>query len=110
MASVMRDDDQHMAHRIEAAKWLTDRSEGKAVDRSVMVKIDQSPGNVRVGGELTDEALAQLIRGLSDRAQMPAQTLVGNAIVTWHEPGSSATPQGVDANPADTLEVTDVEE
>lgn len=64
MVDIMRDTDQHTSHRMEAAKWLVDRSEGKAVERSVMLRIEADPGKVRVGGDLTDEALADLINSL----------------------------------------------
>mgnify|MGYP001615275383 CR=1 FL=1 len=65
MLGTMRDDGQHMAHRLEAAKWLTDRSEGKAVERSVMLKIEAGDPRAVVAASLRDGDLSALIRRLS---------------------------------------------
>lgn len=63
---VMRDASCHMNHRMQAAKELLDRSVGKPVERSVMVKIEADSARLDVSSQITDESLAALIRQLGD--------------------------------------------
>lgn len=60
---VMRDPDCPMNHRMQAAKELLDRSEGKAVERSVMVKIESDHATVSLSRTITDEELERVIAG-----------------------------------------------
>lgn len=61
---VMRDPDCQMNHRMQAAEALLNRSEGKPVERSVMLKIEQESATVSVTGGIGDVELAELIRAL----------------------------------------------
>ncbi len=100
MASVMRDENQHMAHRMEAGKWLVDRSEGKAVERSVMLKIESDPGQLRIASSLPDDALAELIRGLAAPRAMPALTTTGNTPVRWRADEEGVSGPGPNPGPS----------
>jgi hypothetical protein len=71
MIDVMRDGSQHMNHRMEAAKWLVDRTEGKAVERSVMVRIEGNAENLANADSVTPEQLEALIRDLQTRQLAP---------------------------------------
>jgi hypothetical protein len=65
MVDVMRDPDCAMGHRMEAAKWLVDRSEGRAVERAVMLKLESDATRISVTHQIGGEELAELIRSLS---------------------------------------------
>lgn len=101
MLGTMRDDGQHMAHRIEAAKWLTDRSEGKAVERSVMLKIEAGDPRAVVAASLSDGDLSALIRRLTaNTGQVVEGTIIPDTVLGSEQVSDLNTQEGAGVVPA----------